>query len=207
MSRWWLLVLLILSLLIASFVIWGDELDYLGDWGMKEHRNWAWAIGIGLLCADVILPIPGTVVMAAFGSVYGWFFGGCLAAVGCFIAGMTGYLACRYGGRGVALRIAGEESLDRAEQWFAGGSAMFLVAISRCIPLASESVACIAGLTQMPLHNYLFALAAGSVPIGFAFAALGTLSLTTGFFGMIILLVVFVPLFLYGVSTGWIKRP
>jgi hypothetical protein len=36
---------------------------------LRQHRSWAWALGIALLWADVVLPVPQTAVIAALGSV------------------------------------------------------------------------------------------------------------------------------------------
>ncbi len=48
-----------------------------------------------------------------------------------------------------------------------------MVVLSRWLPLMPEVVACLAGLSGMPFRRFLVALACGSVPLGFAFAAIG----------------------------------
>ena len=45
----------------------------LRGWG-----NWAWALGVGLIWADLVLPIPQTAVIAALGIIYGSLLGGLL---------------------------------------------------------------------------------------------------------------------------------
>ena len=45
--------------------------------------------------------------------------------------------------------------------------------LSRWLPLAPEVVACMAGLTRMPARGFHLALACGSIPLGFVFAAVG----------------------------------
>ena len=52
----------------------------------------------------------------------------------------------------------------------AGG---WLVALSRCLPILPEVIACMAGLTRMPAATFFAALACGSLPMGFVFAAIG----------------------------------
>jgi uncharacterized membrane protein YdjX (TVP38/TMEM64 family) len=121
---------------------------------------------------DLLLPIPGTIVMSALGYVYGTMMGGLLAALGSFLAGSLGYGLCRLLGRGAARRLLGEKDLERGEQLFAnvGG---WIVALSRWLPIFPEVVACMAGLTRMPAATFFFALACGSLPLGFVFAAVG----------------------------------
>ncbi len=59
-----------------AFALWGDTFERLFSqeacrrW-FEEIRPFAWAVAIGLLVADIVLPIPATGVMAAVGSVYG----------------------------------------------------------------------------------------------------------------------------------------
>jgi uncharacterized membrane protein YdjX (TVP38/TMEM64 family) len=128
----------------------------------------AWA----LLVADVVLPVPGTVVMSAAGWVYGAMIGGTVAATGTFLAGLAGYgLGRLFGERGARL-LLGEKDLARARSWFSR-SGGWVVCLSRALPLLPEAVACTAGLVRMPFRRFCAALACGSVPMGFVFAAIG----------------------------------
>jgi uncharacterized membrane protein YdjX (TVP38/TMEM64 family) len=45
---------------------------------LRQYENWAWALGIGLIWADLVLPVPQTAVIAALGIVYGAVLGGLL---------------------------------------------------------------------------------------------------------------------------------
>ena len=38
---------------------------------LREYGSWAWALGIALIWADLVLPIPQTAVIAALGIIYG----------------------------------------------------------------------------------------------------------------------------------------
>lgn len=174
-----LLTLVILAGIIVPFVIWGAQFDQTlslkgaRQW-MEGYGAWAWAAGIALLVADIALPVPSTVVMSALGWMYGWWLGGVVSAAGSMISGVIAYAACRWLGRGAARRIAGEEGLRRGEEVFEkrGG---WLVALSRWMPVLPEAVACLAGLSRMRWRVFLPALACGSVPTGFVFAAIGHL--------------------------------
>ncbi len=172
-----LLVVVLLALVIAPFLIWGGgfenafHLEGARAW-MEGFGAWAWAAGVGLLVADMVLPVPGTVVMSALGWVYGWFWGGLISAAGSMLAGMTAYGLCRWLGRPAAHWIAGEDGLEKARVLFEerGG---WLVALSRWLPVLPETVACLAGLARMRWRTFWRALLCGSLPLGFAFAAVG----------------------------------
>lgn len=178
-ARLCLLGVVLLLAIIVPFLIWGDQFDSslslegTQQWLMRCGR-WAWLAGIGLLVADIILPIPSTVVMSALGLMYGWWWGGCVASLGTFASGAVGYLACRFMGRGAAVWLAGEAGLAKGEALFAkhGG---WLVATSRWMPVLPEAVSCLAGLVRMSWRRFLGALLCGSLPVGFAFAAIGHL--------------------------------
>jgi uncharacterized membrane protein YdjX (TVP38/TMEM64 family) len=172
----WFSVLLAV-LLAIPFLLFGDQFErsFTGDAALRSLRecgSWAWAAIIALLVADLVLPLPGTALMSAGGYIYGAFLGGLLGALGSFLSGLMAYALCRKFGRGVALRLAGAADLARGEALFEQRGP-WLVALSRALPLLPEVVACLAGITRMPLRRFTLALACGCVPIGFTYAAIG----------------------------------
>lgn len=177
MTRLLLIFLVLAALMAVPFLIWGEGFERAFTregtvaW-LAEYGLWAWAAGILLLIADLFLPIPATAVMAALGFVYGPVVGGLLAAGGSFLSGMLAYLLCRLLGRRVARRILGTAGLEDGERLFArvGG---WLVVLSRWLPVFPEVIACMAGLARMRVGAFTGALACGSVPLGFVFAAVG----------------------------------
>jgi uncharacterized membrane protein YdjX (TVP38/TMEM64 family) len=199
---------LILAGILIPFSIWGSHFDQIfslagsQNW-IQQHGSWAWMAGVLLLASDIVLPVPSTVVMSALGLIYGWFIGGLLASLGSFLAGVAAYSSCRWLGRRAALWLAGEHALQRGEELFArrGG---WLVALSRWMPVLPEAIACLAGLMKMNLRTYLFSLACGSVPVGFAFAAIGALGQTSSVLAMT--LSAALPIMLWFGTQGWIKK-
>ena len=49
---------------------------------LRTYGSWAWAVGIALIWADLVLPIPQTAVIAALGIIYGTLLGGLLGSLG-----------------------------------------------------------------------------------------------------------------------------
>ena len=174
------LVALLLVGTIGPWLIWGEAFErsfsLVGTltW-LRELGPWAAAAGVGLLVADIALPIPSTIVMSALGATYGFGVGGLLSILGSMLAGLTGYGLARWAGRPAAIWIAGEDSLVRTEELFARGGA-WLVLTSRWLPILPEAVACLAGLARMPFRTFFWALMVGSVPLGLTFAWVGTLT-------------------------------
>lgn len=199
---------LLLAGIIVPFLIWGEQFDAVLSLGgarhwMESYGSWAWAAGIVLLIADILLPIPSTVVMSALGWMYGWWLGGLAAAAGSFASGIVAYGLCRWLGRPVALWLAGEEGLQHGEALFAqkGG---WLVALSRWMPVLPEAVACLAGLARMRWSTFILSLACGSLPLGFAFAAIGDLGHASPSWA--IALSAFLPVALWLTAGRWLKK-
>lgn len=207
LAPWVIGGLLFLGCLIP-FMIWGEQFE--GALSLEGARAWmgrfgsgAGLAGIGLLVADILLPIPSTVVMSALGLTYGIWLGGLYAATGTTLAGLIAYALSRALGRPLARRLAGEEGLRSGEALFQGGGA-WLVAGSRCLPILPEAIACLAGLHRMPFKTYAFALACGSLPTGFLFAAIGALGQDEP--GWALALSVIVPIGLWLAARRWLAR-
>ncbi|MCB0685715.1 MAG: VTT domain-containing protein, partial [Saprospiraceae bacterium] len=129
--------------------------------------------GIVLLVLDIILPVPGTLVMSGLGYVYGVFIGGIVAGLGSFISGAAGYWLCRSFGKGGAVKILGEKDFNRGTETFnrVGG---WLVVLSRWLPVFPEVISCMAGLNRMSILKFHLALLVSSIPLGFVFAYIGS---------------------------------
>lgn len=202
------LALAFAALLAVPFVCFGERFEswFIGDAAVRTLRDcgsWAWAAIIGLLMADLVLPLPGTALISAGGYVYGSFLGGLLGAAGSFFSGMIAYLLCRRFGRGVAARLAGAADLARGEALFQQRGA-WLVALSRALPLLPEVVACLAGVTRMPLRRFALSLACGCVPIGFIYAAIGAAGQDRP--ALALALSILIPAVLWIGAQGWLGR-
>ena len=126
-------------------------------------------MGLALIWADVQLPVPQTVVIAALGLIYGTVLGGLLGSLGLITGGLLGYVLMLTA-MALVKRLVGP---DRDGE---------LVRTGRCAgdrphpqPPYSlpEAMVFLAGLAGMPMGNFTAALVVGSVPTAFAFAAIG----------------------------------
>jgi uncharacterized membrane protein YdjX (TVP38/TMEM64 family) len=180
--RLWRLAALFFGLAVlfgVPFVLWGDwfetvmHQDQLGAW-FGSYRSFAWLIAIGLLVSDLVLPIPNTIVIAALGILYGPLLGGLVATLGTCLSGLLGYALCRRFGRPLAIRLMGVEEMSRGELLFARSGGL-IVAVSRWLPILSEAISCLAGLSRMSLPIFLLALVCGAAPLCFIVATMGYL--------------------------------
>jgi len=168
----WILFVLAVAFTIP-FLIWGSTFQELFtvEW-LKGWGSWAWLAGIVLLLLDLVLPIPGTAVMTALGMIYGSIVGGLIGSIGSILSGVLAYALCRVFGIKIAEKIAGPSALEKSRSIFAktGG---WIVVLSRWLPIMPEVVACMAGISRMPLRIFLSALVAGCLPLAFIFSVIG----------------------------------
>ncbi len=176
MLRLSLLLLALALSIIVPFALWGGHLedalsaDRAVEW--LRATGWAWAVGIGLIISDVILPVPSTAVMAALGIIYGPVVGGILSAIGSILAASLAYWLCRALGRRTADRLAGPEGIAKTSRLFRRWG-FGLIVVSRWLPILPEAVALLAGLVRVPFWRFAAALACGAIPHGFIFASAG----------------------------------
>jgi uncharacterized membrane protein YdjX (TVP38/TMEM64 family) len=140
---------------------------------LRQYESWAWALGIALIWADVVLPVPQTSVIAALGVIYGTFVGALIGSLGLITGGLLGYGLMLTAARRYVQRFVGRQSVHKLEGLFDGGGAWAIV-LTRSLPYSvPEAMVFLAGLAGMPAGKFVAALTIGSVPTAFVFAAIG----------------------------------
>jgi uncharacterized membrane protein YdjX (TVP38/TMEM64 family) len=140
---------------------------------LRHYESWAWALGIALIWVDVVLPVPQTAVIAALGIIYGTLLGTLLGSLGLITGGLLGYVLMLTSARRYVQRFVGRQSLHKLERVFDQGGAWAIV-LTRSLPYSlPEAMVFLAGLAGMPTGKFVAALAIGSVPTAFVFAAIG----------------------------------
>lgn len=175
--RLYAVIFAVVAITLVPVLIWGDKIDayFDGEEGMRrlqQFGGWAWAVGIGLIVADLVLPVPSTAIIAGLGMLYGPLLGGLIGGAGSMLAGLTAYAGGRWVGRPALKLFVGPADLDRLNRFFARHG-LWAVAVSRWMPLLPEALCCLGGAARMRVGPFLAALAVGSLAMGFAFAALG----------------------------------
>ena len=96
-SRMSAVLLVLFAFVIIPFAIWGDRMDALApELVQRQDTRWAVAlIGIGLLVADVLLPIPSSVISISLCLLLGPWLGGFAVFSGMVGAFAVGFLVGR----------------------------------------------------------------------------------------------------------------
>jgi len=174
MKRYLVIVAAMMAFFLITFLlVQALGIPLLGDptpW-MKHGGVLAAIVGVGLLIADVLLPVPSSLVMVAHGALFGVVGGTLLSLVGSVGAALFGFAIGRRGGKLLErlVKPAEREWADRMlARW--GGLA---VVVSRPIPIVAETVAIIAGTSKLGWGRMTIAALAGSLPPALLYALTG----------------------------------
>jgi uncharacterized membrane protein YdjX (TVP38/TMEM64 family) len=206
MKRYLLLILVMMALFLAAFIIaesvGGTILTDPGPW-MNSGGVTAAVIGVGLLIADVLLPVPSSLVMVAHGALFGVWMGTLLSLIGSVGAALFGFAIGRRG-EVVLNRFVIEEERVKANALLKRWGVMAIV-VTRPVPIVAETVAIVAGTSSLSWWKVALASLAGSIPAALLYAitgaAIADLQSSTLVFGLVIFIAI-----LTGLGSALWKR-
>jgi uncharacterized membrane protein YdjX (TVP38/TMEM64 family) len=135
---------------------------------LVAHGRWLAALlGVGLLTADVILPVASSAVMFAHGRLFGVLVGALLSLAGSLGAAWLGWLLGRAGGRW-AEKQGQSKVTGLVSQW-----GILAVVVSRPVPVLAESVAIVAGAAGLGWGRLTLGTVAGALPPAILYAWAG----------------------------------
>lgn len=167
------------SLLGFGLVEWIDP-PFLaeGFWTSGEVAPWAAAVGIGLLLADVLLPVPSSVVMIFLGALLGLPAGAGLSWLATTGSAVLAFAMGRRMGRGARAPEVVERRLR--------SHGVLVIALTRPLPVLAETTAVAAGMVRsMTWRRMLLGALAGTLPPAVLFAAAGASA--HGSYGMLLI--------------------
>jgi uncharacterized membrane protein YdjX (TVP38/TMEM64 family) len=177
MKRYWILFCGLLVVLLLVFVAaMALEIPLLTDpepW-MAERGCGTAAIGVGLLLADIVLPVPSSFVMMAHGRLFGPVLGTLLSLVGNVGLTMLGY-GIGLAGRRRINRFVPDDECARAEAML-GRWGLTALILTRPLPLLAESVAIMAGASRMHPGKVMLAAIVGTLPAAVLYALAGAMA-------------------------------
>lgn len=138
------------------------------------YRNWverwrghglllAAALLAGLLAADVFLPVPSSMLMTLAGALFGLWGGAAIALAGAMASAALGFGLCRLFGRRAFEKLIGTNA-GHVEAFFERHG-VWAVLLSRSVPMLTEVVSCLAGLSRMSPARFFSLSLAGTAPL------------------------------------------
>jgi len=162
-----------LAAILIPFFIWEEAIL---DWTRRFTAQPGNAIAMGatlaaLLAADIVLPVPSSLVSTAAGALLGFAPGALASWVGMSVGALVGYAL----GRKSAPRWLNGDDLARLERARAryGDWAVVLL---RPVPVLAEASCVFAGASAMPMGRFLLLTSAANLCISIAYAAAGALA-------------------------------
>jgi uncharacterized membrane protein YdjX (TVP38/TMEM64 family) len=178
MKRYGFLILGLLSLFLAMFaVVEACGVSILKDpvpgmeRGASHGGGLLGLLGLLLLTADVVLPVPSSVIMVAHGALFGFWIGALLSLLGSTGAFVTGFALGRMG-RGGVRRFVRPAEYARASRLLQRWGLLAIVA-TRPVPMLAEATAILAGASALPWPGAVAAAVAGVLPAALLYAAAG----------------------------------
>lgn len=128
-------------------------------------------LGVALLVADVVAPVPASLIMLGHGALFGVPLGAALSLVGRTGNAIAGLLL----GRGVGSLASRRESRrGRAGEHLVERWGLLAVMVARPVPVLAESTLVAAGAMRMPAAAVVLAAVMGSVPEAVLYALAGS---------------------------------
>lgn len=172
------LLLLVAGIAVVVLVIFGIAaalgVPVLTDPGryLEPGSPAGTALALGLLVADVVLPVPSSLLLAYLGAAHGAVAGAALGTAANVAAGYLGFGLGRLG-RDAATRWIGEAERAKADRLLARWG-ILAIAATRPVPVLAETATILAGISRgMGWLRFGAAAACGAAPYAALNAAAG----------------------------------
>jgi membrane protein YqaA with SNARE-associated domain len=147
------LTILFAAIVVIPFYLFRESMNNLGEWGYLG----AFLVN-GLSNATIVLPAPGTFIIALMAEQFDPLLIGIAAGVGGTLGGMTSYVA------GAINATPSKGRLSRSMRWVMHRAGIPVLFFFSAIPLLPSDVASIvAGSVRYPIKMYLFVTGLGNV--------------------------------------------
>ena len=183
MKRWAVLAAMVAAIVIASKLLIENVLGLSLDAAVTSWMAGAGAGSaltvVGLLAADIVLPVPSSLIMVLSGAAFGVLWGSVLSLAGSIGGEWLGFELVRRYGRGMSRRLVGDDEVRQLERLFARHGAAAVV-VTRALPIVMETMSVVAGLSGMRRSTFLVASVIGTLPVVVIYAYAGAVSRQIG---------------------------
>lgn len=127
---------------------------------------------IGLLAADMFLPVPSSAVITYAGGTLGLFTGTMTAWVGLSLGAAGGFGLARLFGESIARRFSESEDVERMSRFTQRHGATALV-LTRALPILAEACVLMLGAGRLSWRQFLLPMLASNLLLSLTYAACG----------------------------------
>lgn len=164
----------VLLIPVIPFLFFGGRMD---QWlrGLADDPPSAvatFALIVGLLATDILLPIPSSVISTLSGWQLGWALGTIATWLGMNLGAVIGFALAQRFGHPLALWFSRDQDLERM-RYVSDLYGPTVLVLTRAMPVFAEASVLIAGIHQMRWRRFLPAILLSNLGIAIAYAALG----------------------------------
>jgi uncharacterized membrane protein YdjX (TVP38/TMEM64 family) len=169
-----LVIAVVLAIPILPFLAFGASAESrITDWlDTAMSPGVAAALVIGLLAADIFLPVPSSVVSTFAGKMLGFWAGTAASWCGMTFGVVLAFGLVRMFGRPLARWLSSEEELARMDA-LADRYGVLILVLMRPIPVLAEASVLLMGIVRLGWWRFLTAVGFSNLGIAAAYAALG----------------------------------
>lgn len=205
---WLVLVAALLVAIIVPFLMlehWFETGGVAWLEAVRARPGAAAAAIIALLCADVVLPVPSSIVGVFAGSVLGLVRGAVVLWLGLMAGAVFGYWLGARPGRGIAARVVGGRQVAALQRRFTVVGPLVLV-LARGVPVLAEASVIAAGAAGMNFAAFGLATGAANVVVAMVYAGVGAVAAGTGSLLLAFGGLVLVPALAWTLWILWSRR-
>jgi uncharacterized membrane protein YdjX (TVP38/TMEM64 family)/ubiquinone/menaquinone biosynthesis C-methylase UbiE len=199
--RWSLLAGLVFAIILVPFFLFGQQLETWTESFVNSttgYPGWIAVVLSSLLAVDILLPLPSSLISTAAGFLLGLVRGLLTSWIGMTASCIIGFWLSKRYGRSVACKIVGEKELERLEA-LSHRVGSWVIVISRPVPVLAEAAVLFAGISGLPIGQFLLLTILSNLGISAVYAAVGALSANANSFLLAFagsILIPFVAMFL-----------
>jgi uncharacterized membrane protein YdjX (TVP38/TMEM64 family) len=172
MKRLLSLFFFIALLIIGSFLLFSDFESRTETWVHSTGSVWAYSlVSFLLLAGDILLPVPSSLLLLLNGKVLGLLPGAFLSLAGGMTCSLIGYYL-GHQSTGLVNRFFSKEEIASGNRLFQRYG-RFSIALSKSMPVLSETISFLSGCSGTPLKAFLFNSFIGHLFISVTYAILG----------------------------------
>ena len=177
--RWAMLrvVAVVMALLLvplATLAVWGElGAAWIADWETnRPPPEWIAAALVGLLAADILLPVPSGPLITLAASQLGYLSAFFWSWTGLNLGAIAAFAAARWGGKRTAARLARSEDLQALNS-MANRNLPLLILITRPLPMLAEVTVLVLGLLGGNWRAFLYSVVLANALVAASFTLLG----------------------------------
>jgi membrane protein DedA with SNARE-associated domain len=166
-------MLLVLTIILVPFFFFHNYIDSWAGELLKtpgQHLFYIALLLCLLLVADIILPVPSSVISIGAGFLLGFYYAILVSFTGMVLGCLLGYWLGKHSGN--AMKWLDEETKERMKKFFQQAG-KWAVIIARPVPVLAEASVFFAGISKMNFGSFMWASSLSNLGIAIVYSAIG----------------------------------